>query len=1681
MNRIYNIIWSKAKEKWIVVSERVKSNGGVPKSPLPSIALLTAMMATGAPAYGIDPSALPTGGQVSSGTAAISYSGNHMSVNQSTNQMVANWDTFNIGQNAGVTFYQPGTSAVALNRITDVNPSQIMGSLNSNGMVFLVNPSGVLFGNSARVDVGGLVTSTLGISDSQFLGGNYTFSGVGNTGSIINSGSITARNGVVALIAPVVSNTASGSIATPGGTTAIGAGEQVAVDFAGDGLVSLRVDKGVVNALANNSGLISADGGRVVMTAKSAADIATSVVNNSGVISAQSMQQQGGRIILDGTNGLTTVSGTLNASSPDGVGGTVVVAGDKVAVQSGAQLNASGLNGGGSVLVGGGWSAADGYTAASGTLVEQGAVLQANAAGAGNGGRIVALSDLSNPSGVTLAQGRFEANAGPLGGNGGFVETSGTVLDTNNISVSAAGSGNGAAGTWLLDPTGVTIANQSGSAVSYAASGAAVFTPASSVSSVSSEGISAALGTGTNVTVSTAGTSGDIVTAAAITKAGGNAATLSLQAGGNVLVGGDITGNRSTLNIDLSSANRAGATTGGVNVDGNLASNGGSITIGGGAGGYALNAGAGEAAVDIETGRSIVSNGGNISIKGMSVAGEQSGQASGEAAGVHVDSGVTILSGAGNLAMTGLSTGGSKTYGVSIDSSKEEQTTIGSGIAGGTVLINAGNSAEKGATLGIDGGDEHSSTTTFVAPTVAAIRVQLNDKTQQLAFNANSADGYRSDEHHDDGHHDKGNDSQGYNGQVNIPGGSHDDGLVANYTVGTSATKAIIVETGDGSKVYDGTTVATGLDVNVVGGRKTDYTADQLVFRTPSKNVGTGYSVTLDSDNNAPLSKEYAVGYYTGNYTITPKTVTVQNLLAYNKVYNGNTDATIATSGASIDGLIAGDDVAIDASGRFSDKNVGVDNTVYLTTNFSGEDRNNYIINGPESTTASITPKTISLLGISAEDKVYDGTTAASVSAAGARFDGMIEGDQLVVSNVSGSFGDKNVGTDKRVGLNASFDGADLGNYNIIGQNSTTADITPKTISVNGISAESKVYDGTTNARVSTSGVQYDGVIAGDDLQVNSISGRFADKNAGNDKNVSLNATFGGEDRGNYKIVEQVATTADIYRKAMSVSGISAENKIYDGTTAASVSASEVRMDGIVAGDKVTVASSGLFTDKNAANGKTVNLRSSFTGEDAGNYDITAQSTTTADIYRKDLTVSGITASDKIYDGNTAASVSTTTAQLSGLVRGDNLTVSSTGAFDNKNVGSNKLVALSSNYGGQDVNNYNITSQQSTRASVTPKDLTVSGITAADKVYDRTTAATVSTANVNLAGLVAGDNVTVASTGAFADKNAGQNKLVNLSSNYGGIDAGNYRIAGQTTTTATITPKEVIISGITAKDKGYDGNTSATVNTSGVQFDGWIPGDDLYVSAAANFQTPDAGVDKVVDLTTNYGGLDLGNYSIVTQPTAVATITPVQTTPPPPPEVPAAPIPPVEVPTAPPVVEPTPAPVVDPTPTPVVEPTPAPAPEPIPVVEPTPAPAPEPVPVVEPTPAPVVETAAPAITSAAGLMVQYVAAPTTQVTETGTVQIEGRIDVTVPETTLTTGGGATFTIPLPDEVSAAAVEGGEVATLDNGEPLPSWVTYDSANKVFKATSVTSGDLTSTVTVKLRIGTKSWKVVISAQK
>lgn len=293
------------------------------------------IIGTGATAY-----ALPEGGQVAAGQAAITTAGSTMTIAQQTAQAIINWQNFGIGSGEAVHINQPNSQAILLNRVVGSNPSEIFGQLTANGQVILVNPNGVFFRPGSSVDVGGLTASTLNIANEDFLKGQLRFAG-DSQNPVINAGSINAQNGYVNLLAKEVVN--EGIIAAQTGSVNLAAGSGMSLDYNGDGKMTVAVTDGAYQSAVTNKKLIQADGGLVVMTASGKDTLMDSAVNNSGMIQANTLGEATGQISLTGDNIATT--GTISADGgSNGHGGTLNITTGKNGVLNVGSIGANTVN-----------------------------------------------------------------------------------------------------------------------------------------------------------------------------------------------------------------------------------------------------------------------------------------------------------------------------------------------------------------------------------------------------------------------------------------------------------------------------------------------------------------------------------------------------------------------------------------------------------------------------------------------------------------------------------------------------------------------------------------------------------------------------------------------------------------------------------------------------------------------------------------------------------------------------------------------------------------------------------------------------------------------------------------------------------------------------------------------------------------------------------------------------------------------------------------------------------------------------------------------------------------------------------------------------------------------------------------------------------------------------------------
>ncbi len=442
-------------------------------SPRPRAAAL----AIGA-AFAASALANPAGPTVVSGGATFAASGNTLNVTNTPGAII-NWQQFSIQKNEITRFIQQHAASSVLNRVTGtaagIDPSVILGTLTSNGRVFLINPSGIVFGAGAVIDVPGFAASTLNISDSDWIAGRLRFAGTGQEGKIANAGTIrTGEGGFVYLIAPQVENQAGAVVTSPKGEIVIAAGRTVElvnsltpdlrVEFtapdnqalnAGD-VVAASGRVGIYGTLIRNSGLVSAsraevgEGGRIVLKAvKDVTLDATSRLEASGA--------RGGAITVKGETGTLLAQGVIEAKGEEAKGGEIQLLAKNVGLIGSATVDASGERGGGTVLVGGDYQGKNLQVPnAERTYAGRDVVVRADAGSEGDGGKIVFWAD-----DWTKFYGSASARGGAAAGNGGLVEVSGkrTLHFDGRVDTRAP---NGNPGLLLLDPDAITIVNGSG-------------------------------------------------------------------------------------------------------------------------------------------------------------------------------------------------------------------------------------------------------------------------------------------------------------------------------------------------------------------------------------------------------------------------------------------------------------------------------------------------------------------------------------------------------------------------------------------------------------------------------------------------------------------------------------------------------------------------------------------------------------------------------------------------------------------------------------------------------------------------------------------------------------------------------------------------------------------------------------------------------------------------------------------------------------------------------------------------------------------------------------------------------------------------------------------------------------------------------------------------------------------
>lgn len=562
--------------------------------------------------------AAPIGGEIVGGTGTITQQGSETAIIQDTERLAIDWQNFDVGKDERVTFVQPGQSAIALNRILSDKGSEILGQINANGHVILVNPQGVVFKEGAVVNAGGLIASGLQINPEDFMNGDLIFKHLeGTDGTVINAGTINAAaGGNVAMIGTRVEN--RGLISAHLSTVTLSSGKGAVLSFDDAGLLSVKVNEAMLQselgdkAAVTNAGQIQAEGGRVLLSANTTRDVFSQAVNwgdrqqarsvtynddgsftlgaggdvvnsgditvsgktagdvvvlgenvaHSGTIKANAIQGRGGNIELH-ANTTTKVIGDGRIFANAEQGGDIKLLGENVGLFDQAAIAATGEKGGGRVLLGGDQEGLNPQIRnAEFAYISENSNINASATDAGDGGVAIIFAE-----DTARIYGNLSAKGGATGGDGGFVETSGkrgfSIANTPDVS---ALKGNG--GHWLIDPYSITIASD-GSDIPDDG----IFTSCEEGAYLSVEKIKKVLSDGINVTVQTGGDGGNITVSALIDPELTSDATLNLFSNGNIFINADITpasdvGGKLNLNLYANAGGAGGDIKFNVNKDG---------------------------------------------------------------------------------------------------------------------------------------------------------------------------------------------------------------------------------------------------------------------------------------------------------------------------------------------------------------------------------------------------------------------------------------------------------------------------------------------------------------------------------------------------------------------------------------------------------------------------------------------------------------------------------------------------------------------------------------------------------------------------------------------------------------------------------------------------------------------------------------------------------------------------------------------------------------------------------------------------------------------------------------------------------------------------------------------------------------------------------------------------------
>ena len=732
-------------------------------------------------------------------------------------------------------------------------------------------------------------------------------------------------------------------------------------------------------------------------------------------------------------------------------------------------------------------------------------------------------------------------------------------------------------------------------------------------------------------------------------------------------------------------------------------------------------------------------------------------------------------------------------------------------------------------------------------------------------------------------------------------GSEYNDVTVYNGTV-TIAQQTVTV---DGitvsDKEYDGNTNAKVSTEGAVVSVK-DVTVTSAAGTFADANVGTDKTVTvkvtLDNSN-------YTVEDLKLEADITPVTLTDINTenITVTKEYDASTSAGTLTGEVTFSGKVGEDDVSVTAvPSAYADANVGSGKTVTLALSLTGDDSGNY-------TLGSTTTVTFNSAAITACDDITDATSNTQNvvvgvgSFAAPSFTGI--GGEAVTGTVTYTYDggemDKADIESALAGLNAgataaiSYSFAADGNYS--GEKTGTITVTMVDIAFTGVDeaiavASDAVYGDTWADIVTVDASKIDAAVGTEKVEgTYTVENSNARPNAGS---ATYRVLFNSTD-GKYENVEVDSGTVSIAKKSVTITGLDVSDKVYDGNTTATVTGTAA-LDGVLEDDTVTVTEgAAAFVDKNVGIDKDVTFSGyGLSGDDAGNYELTAQPSATASITTKSVTITGVDANDKTYDGTATAEISGTPA-VSGKVGSDDVNVvNGSATFASVDVGTDISVSFSGfSLSGLDAANYELTAQpESVTADINKANYTGAPELDINVIMNQAEAQTGTLTALNFFGgnmpteatitnvSLSGTDSNVIESISVDDGSLAYASATNITAAEGTSEAydvtistKNYNDITATLTFTTVAKTPVTISGVSVADKVYNGQAASYTGTPVATADGeavevskytytWQNTDGTVLSSAPVNAGSYKLVIAVAENDPNYVGSTTVNFTI---------------------------------------------------------------------------------------------------------------------------------------------------------------------------------------------------------------------------